>query len=801
MSEAEYVGPSGALRRFGPFLGREKVLQELRNRITSGASLVSVVGPPGVGKTRLCQEFLASTQGRTVDCAALGVDGLDAEVRRLDASNGAEDLVVVDNFDPDVYTPGLTVAMDASPGRRWIVVCLEPIGVRGEHIIELGGLEATSLQGTAGPAIELIAFHAALRKSDFTPETDFPTLVTLARLLEGLPFGLEIIGSRLQRTDPKDLLAQIEGDIGKARRTNRDVPERHRSVEAAVRWSLDRCSPTTNNLLRYLAWIGGPVRLSLLPHCVDGIDELVDVDLDETLDHCGERRLVLLRGTPVPMVEVSGPVTAVLRGDSAPAGLGRFVDLLAEQFVAEAASNGLLSKEQIEVLDLESMVIDRMLTYLCADRSPRFAQLVQALTQWWLLTGRFEPAQRWAEEAARQITLPDEQWPLLVTAIETLLSQGAPVTRVTEVRKLFDATLAGPAASAVMAVLDARIALQAGDASAAATYCAHALELAQLPQARLVVLHNAAKLAVATNAKERAVVLMNEAIPLAALLDDLHRTLTINGELAALVQPSTEISALDRLRRTLSLAESLGRDSPQQAMLLAELAHTEYQRRRFVVAGEIIDRAVAIAERVCTPLDLAIIRELEAIVGSELVDQGTARQKFIPILEAYRQQGVSQRIRSLVADIAVLPLGLPAESRLLFLVVSASSLDPGPIDDYWSRRREGVRRTLEGKLSRAKAIRINAESRSVSPDSLALLVIEALRQTGNEVRIIQGLTARESAVAFAMAKGLTDREIAEELVVGVRTVNTHVQSVLRKASLKRRTEMRLWIEQQSSSFT
>ena len=51
-----------------------------------------------------------------------------------------------------------------------------------------------------------------------------------------------------------------------------------------------------------------------------------------------------------------------------------------------------------------------------------------------------------------------------------------------------------------------------------------------------------------------------------------------------------------------------------------------------------------------------------------------------------------------------------------------------------------------------------------------------------------GLTQREVEVIRLVAAGRTDREIAEELVIGFRTASTHVANILNKTGSANRAE-------------
>jgi DNA-binding CsgD family transcriptional regulator len=58
------------------------------------------------------------------------------------------------------------------------------------------------------------------------------------------------------------------------------------------------------------------------------------------------------------------------------------------------------------------------------------------------------------------------------------------------------------------------------------------------------------------------------------------------------------------------------------------------------------------------------------------------------------------------------------------------------------------------------------------------------------------LTRRETEVAALVAQGLTNRQIAEELVVAQRTVDTHVERILAKLGFSSRAQVAAWAAQQ-----
>ena len=93
----------------------------------------------------------------------------------------------------------------------------------------------------------------------------------------------------------------------------------------------------------------------------------------------------------------------------------------------------------------------------------------------------------------------------------------------------------------------------------------------------------------------------------------------------------------------------------------------------------------------------------------------------------------------------------------------------------------------------AAAIRKVATGDAVFSPRLAGFVLDAFTgaaaTTDDE---LDRLTARERDVMRLIARGYTYREVAEELYVSVKTVETHMSAVLRKLQLSNRRELARW---------
>ena len=210
------------------FIGRRRVLAELRRKLGE-ARLVSLVGPGGVGKTRLAIRMGTDLDrgfrdgGWLVELADLRDPVLvsNAVMAALDLRDqaGAEPpalllsylrdkelLLVVDNCEHLLEATGQLVAeiMKAGPGVRVIATSREPLSVPGEHVVAVPPLELPAAQAgepltqlRQNEAIMLFTERAAAASGSFElGVSNRAAVVDLCRRLDGLPLAIELAAIR-----------------------------------------------------------------------------------------------------------------------------------------------------------------------------------------------------------------------------------------------------------------------------------------------------------------------------------------------------------------------------------------------------------------------------------------------------------------------------------------------------------------------------------------------------------------------------------------------------------------------------
>lgn len=196
----------------------------------------------------------------------------------------------------------------------------------------------------------------------------------------------------------------------------------------------------------------------------------------------------------------------------------------------------------------------------------------------------------------------------------------------------------------------------------------------------------------------------------------------------------------------------------------------------------------------------------------DAMSEDLAAEGFEIVAVAHDGEECMRRARATRPEVVVMDLRIPdpdgatCTQRLLqefpdmhVLVVSAS----GERDDVLRAVKAGAKGYLVKSASKAELIegvKRTAEGDAIFTPGLAGLVLGEFRRmaTVAQSRNEEGpqLTAREIDVLRRVAKGMAYREIAEELVVSHRTVQNHVQNVLRKLQLHNRVELTLYAIEQ-----
>jgi predicted ATPase/uncharacterized protein HemY len=222
------------VQRATRFIGRTRELAALAARLTA-SRLVTVLGPPGIGKSRLVVEATASIPGAAwvdlteVSCldgavaaigAALGVPlvgtgaGPVEQLGHALASRGPM-TVVIDNAELATSAVGELAGrfLALAPELSLLVTSRVRLGVPDEALLDLGPLELPEGPAASSEAVELFLARTAAVREVFAPGArELADIAELVRELDGLPLAIELAASRARLLSVEELLRHVRRD-------------------------------------------------------------------------------------------------------------------------------------------------------------------------------------------------------------------------------------------------------------------------------------------------------------------------------------------------------------------------------------------------------------------------------------------------------------------------------------------------------------------------------------------------------------------------------------------------------------
>ncbi len=377
--------PNNLPTQLTSFIGRDQDVADAR-RLLTGAHLLTLTGPGGIGKTRLSLQLAADVvqdfrdgvffvplsavnDPALIPSVIVNTLGVSVAGNRapLDVANeylaGKKVLLVLDNYEQLLPAGASTVSelLHASPDLKMVVSSRAVLRVYGEQEMAVQPLrlpDSHALPSLAAmsqyEAVKLFIERAVAVKPDFEVTNENAAAVAgICERVDGLPLAIELAAARVKLFAPQALLARLEKSVQVLGAGARDLPGRQQTLAGAIAWSYDLLDEPHRRLFQRSsvfargasleqaeAVCGGP---ELGIDVLTGLDELADQSLLRRLPDFDEPRLLMLqvvREYAAERLEESGEAAAIKDRHAA-----------AYQALAEAAAPHLFGSDRKQWLD------------------------------------------------------------------------------------------------------------------------------------------------------------------------------------------------------------------------------------------------------------------------------------------------------------------------------------------------------------------------------------------------------------------------------------------------------------------
>lgn len=256
-------------------VGREADIAELRRLLSSGARFVTLVGPGGIGKSRLAIAA-ARASAPDFDDGSVFVDlsavhDPDRVPSRIAQALGVRDtgeapimenlatalrersiLLVLDNFEQVLdAAPSLTALLAASPRLSIVVTSRVLLRISAEQSYEVGPLADEQ-------AVTLFVERAHAVKPDFELTPDNSRAVErVCAAVDGVPLAIELAAARVRVLSPAELLDRLDRRLSVLVGGPRDLPARQQTIRKTIEWSTQLLDDDQRQLLARLGVFEG----------------------------------------------------------------------------------------------------------------------------------------------------------------------------------------------------------------------------------------------------------------------------------------------------------------------------------------------------------------------------------------------------------------------------------------------------------------------------------------------------------------------------------------------------------------
>ncbi|MER7207386.1 MULTISPECIES: ATP-binding protein [Streptosporangium] len=817
--DTAHISPTGGNLPLEPndFVGRQVDAEELVE-LLGVARLVTLCGAGGIGKSRLAinvagrlaagfpggvwlVELAEAAGDELIAPRVASVLGIKAEPSRslsetlFDALADRQMLLVIDNCESliDECARFCRTLLTICPEVRVLTTSREPLRVAGETVWRVPPLTLPEADGHEyamdSEAVQLFVRRARAAVRGFTLDAgNADEIASLCGALDGMPLAIELAAALCRVLTVEQIHARLRDRFRLLSEGDRTAPARHQTLRATVDWSYQQLKEPERILLRRLAVFTGGWTLEMAEKVCDG-DGLWAEDVLSVLCGLVDKSLVL--------------ADAEVAGETRYRMLETIRQYAAEQLEIAGEEHELRRRHR----DHMAVIAGRVHQLIVRSPRPTWTEICPVLVLLDELQSNLWAAVRWSAEVEE----PENALRLLVLLRWPTIAGG----RFTPADEWLERLLSADKSAALppkvrgdALVLRGQVAFGQGDPAKAYEACSEAADLC-----RATALHGPlsgalailAWVAIYQRRPDKARRLLDEALEAVRKVDDPWHEMVIRSMEGTFALSEGRAKESQRsFEAALAIARGLDNHwaTPVALIGLAQVAwtrgdlleaRTHYEQaldqlkditahwqtitclsglgRIALAQGDLTTARARLTEslRLCrrTGQRLGVARRIETLAQLALAEEDDHR--------AVRLAGASAAIRNAMSGSAM-PSGFGARMEEL-LQPARARLGDTLVAQLWALGKE---------MTQEQAVRyaLEGEDRAETPLPTGRMPVAAPLTT---------LTGREWEIAELIARGLSNKAIADELVISPATAARHVANILAKLGFSSRTQVATWV--------
>lgn len=266
------------------FIGREKEFFDIKQLLSqTDCRLVTLVGPGGIGKTRLALQFdllirdsfargsyvaylqpLRSSEffvPAVADALGIALTGQEPPLVQLaHYLSDKEALIILDNFEHLLDAAEQLVALLATtPNVKYLVTSREALNLQEEWLYPLSGLTFPTHEAMEqnDDAVRLFNERAQRVYPNFDPDKEEEAVIQICRLVEGMPLALELAAAWRKTLNCQEIADEIQGGLAFLTTRLRNVTERHHSIQTVFDQTWQRLNAREQAVFKRLSIFRG----------------------------------------------------------------------------------------------------------------------------------------------------------------------------------------------------------------------------------------------------------------------------------------------------------------------------------------------------------------------------------------------------------------------------------------------------------------------------------------------------------------------------------------------------------------